>query len=1813
MANKSAKFQVTVDVDVATGKINTKKVLDTVQKQVNKELGKVTASANLKQATKQTTSLASATKRLLNIKKELASVQKLVDQSKGFSDEKKITVLKRQESALLSNLQKMIKLREELKKGSAQYAVMSREIQKTTDKFNKVGASIKSQKALLDTATKMTKVIKELAAAQNLVDKARNSGGSKFSSALKKQQGVVERSLQTLTALRKETTFGSKAYKSLTASIKAAGATLEAVEKKMLSTVKTTNKVATASDKLAKIQKDLATAQVVVDESKGLSSNKRLTVLRQQESAILSNLGKLVKLRAEVDKGSQAYKAFSKEIQKTRKSLKDVERQANGPTKAIAEFTNSLRLFIRFAVAFKLLRAIGDSFNFLTGSVIDLQDALTSIKAVANATVADMVSIENAIKNVATTTKFTTQEIAQAAQTLAQAGVGPEDITKTLSAVANFASATNATLQVGADLISTMKNVFNELDVEEIADKLTNAVNISKLTPTGLQTILSRLAQTVKSFKINADEMFAAITVLKNVGIKDSTVSTGLRQGLLELLSPDAKTLKVLEKRYTAIGEQMSQAAIKTLFTGFQEQDNPILAVLNELEKLGIQGSGSKDFQRVFDVRAENVIKALLANKEQLAENQIQLERTGSAAKGATTQLESLKNATSNLGAIISVVASDLSGPLVDGLNDIVNSATTATKALREMFLEQKKATGDSGIGSGIQLGTVVGGLVASRSGLAKGALAGVAAGAAGTAVNANAGEGQNITKGLTDILSVITVMELFKSLFPKALTGGKISVVTKTLGKLKGLKIGTLLASILPALGFIAKGLFTFFRSLSPLGLAVTALVTGYSLFFGESDLEGLQKSLDSRRQVLAKELDDAKNEVAQARTALDKKKKARDSNAKLNDAAKSLQDEIQGLSAGIPEAQQLLEDAAKRSKDVNSDAFKDFITKLAVATKVGEEALNGNDLASTVQEMQNITAKAEGKRKEFLKQFNAASQDPTAVGNQQIIDQFNSLSESQRKFFFTVISDFEQATSFLDSVSSKNTTLEGLEKGILEGIEGVTQKEQEVLSNLFTAVELAIGTDQEQARASELKSRLITAAQNGEEKLIDQISLFIEAFFGREFLTNVDALAQSSVKAEFEKRINKSISESLSANEGTKSANQKSIDSLNQQDQNDGDANRKERQRQFKESNDKLALLTSIQLDLREQSLNIFKQTNEVTQDSLALEEQALGLQVEIDATKQKTLRFRKEEQKVLEKIADIDKGFLIEEAALKEVNRQIAQSKKAQLQDNEKTGALLQEAFKIETDFLSRRKKFISQSLKDVLKSEGLGEGIESKSLGEILSSLDNAAGRDLIKGNAVLSGLIKEAISTRDKLNSAESRLAAELDNIFRKTLDADLKTAESKLSKARQDTVRLENSLSKSTQRLQKATDDLATALDSAAEDALFFEDLRSELSGDNKPESGDAKKALKVASEANSSKSQIEGAKEAARLAVDLQKQGIISEFSAKGTIDKADQLAQGANAAIEAVKRADVAQQLAAVQANKAAIDESKAVEKETKIAVDRVKESIDALPAKIAAALRQASKTKSTSKVTRGDKATVQAAKTTTKASQSTASAAGDLSSAANSLSSAARSLSTPSTTSGQGATSSATGNTIDTGGRSVPIVSAKNIGNTLEADNTRTGNVQQALNDGSISRDQAESFFSAINFSVADLAGIQGKADGGQISGPGTGTSDSAGIFALSNREFVQPAKATDFYGADFMEKIRKLQIPKEAIRAISTTASSSGVSGAETVGKAIMQGTSGQPVTFNFEGAKINGTADSTSVQSFRSQLRLQALKSGRRVS
>lgn len=1640
---------------------------------------------------------------------------------------------------------------------------------------------------------------------------------------------------------------------------------------------KAVNANAKAYDRLQAAKEKTASAKDIGNAAEVISA------LKSERAATQNQIVALKRLIGAKTKAKESTVLLRSELRKLTKEARVLEKSLRGPTKTMLEFANSLKTFVRFAVAFKVLGGISQAFGFLAGSVVTLDDALKSIQAVSAATAEEMVVVENAIKNVATTTQFTTEQIAEAAQTLAQAGIGPDSIAETLGAVATFASATNASLGVAADLISTMKNVFKELNPVEIADQLTNAINISKLTAGDLQTILSRLAQTSESFNITSKQMFSAITVLRNAGIKASTVSTGLRQGLLELLSPDAKTLKVLEKRYAAIGENLSQTAISTMFSSFAEDDNPILRVLNELEKLGIQGSGAEDFSRVFDVRAENVIKALIANKEQFVQNTEAIGRTGSAAKGAEVRLQSLAKSVDNLGAILSVIASDVSTPFVDFLKDIVSGATDASNAIRDTINQQKELTGSTGVGASIEVGAAAGAAVAVKGGGAvKAALVGAVTGIIAGAVNTQAGKAQPVTEGLTKVIAtvaeIVAGVGILKAIFPSkdvSALSTKTAFFTK---QAKGVK------------GF-AKGFLSFAGKANGLLLGLTALTNILELFGDDSVKEALEK-IEAQKQAISKRIEEGKKSISKLESDLaQQESQGLDSEAITREISDS-QNRVAELTGDVGSgAAEFLNTAALGVKDAGSKVFKDSLAEFnALLAEDSRDPVSAAEFSDLLQGLTNITAKAEGKRLLFLEELNAAYDTIQLPESQEFIAAFDKLTEEQQAFFKDSVDNADEAREFfenLNTVDLGGTSLEDKGEQLEKARASQAQRQQDlfdkqieafnaakegaersdvnvgknILIDAFSSFggfaeffltdtgedlnqlqakidsQLAADKAEQNQRAAAIRGRISKLVQEGRVNIVTQFleSLEDDSILNKEQQDSAIAQAKSNQKSAQSSALQAKLN--TLALEGSEEQSFRTLDETFQQTAEGSIAFEDQ---SFIDSENKAQLLreeVTIHAELRENLLSQQEalEQQEVDQWALAdlVEEENELVKEKLDVES----KLRKAKVDTLApalKIAALERSFVLDEAKLTEINRQIADAKKAELQDIDKITDLAKERFLIERENLLLTKRATEAQIRSFLKNKNID--VSQLSLEDIFAKFSTDVGREFLRTaeNAdVLAGLFKKAAETTNKLSSAEDRLAQELDDTLRKPLTDKLAKAQRDLTKQHNTTTRIEGKLNTATGDLADAREALAEELDKAIEDEIFFRNARRKADGENEVQKGDAKDLLQNARDAATNDEAIELAKASVDTAFTLRDQGDISDSQLDRAINSAEVVTQDARAG----NVADAQQEVIDAQRRHAQLTQQhkESIQSEAKLqtSVDTLETTIAGLPAQIKAAMAKlesalAANTQSNFASSSGAAGGTNAGSGSSSGSVGSAgSRAGFVGSGTSggitgSSSRSASSTGTPLPGFGKDLGAAGT-SSASSAGESGTISFQKDIGkntaNVLAGDNTRRANLQRAIDSGGISRDAAATFARSIEANLFEASGLSNKADGGLITGPGGPKDDKAGVFALSNNEFVQPADATQKYGKDFMEKLKNLELPASAVRSIGANnlnASgqvSSNSSAAEAIA-GIVNGSQGgdlRPVTFNFQGAKLNGKAPDDEIATFRKALSLQALKSGTR--
>ena len=740
---------------------------------------------------------------------------------------------------------------------------------------------------------------------------------------------------------------------------------------------------------------------------------------------------------AQIDKAvsdlSEIVKGGFKDLGETL-SVKPPPGSVGNPTKdqigRLKELNSLVRQFIRYGVGYAVLYQFLGAVSALTRGLLDLNEALFDIKAVSAATTAQMDQMEGAIKRVATTTKFTITEIAQAGKVLAQTGLRGEDFASALDATARFASAVGASIDLAADLVSTMRQVFNEMTDTSIANLLTKAVNISKLTAADLKTILSLSTQTAKQYGLSAEQLVAGAATLRNAGIKASTVATGFRQALIELFSLDNTATKVITNRYREIGEAISEEMVRARFFSFTQQNNPLIAVLTELQRLGFSGGARQQFARAFDVRAVNAILPLIDRLGELRKSEVDLAFGNAALDASATQMDSFNNSAKNLGATLTSFTDDLLDGLIPALTMFNKWITSAVKGLQEWNQEMKEATG-AGLDvalTGGAAGAVTGGLLGKgAAGRLAGAVGGFAVGSygglAGAPKAAELGVDDEGLQRLIGAIGGIVTSIVF--------IGGLI----KIFGKFKVEEVVEEAEKAKKNVGKLKKGAAFFFkwaRRLLKGGGILGVLITIYDLFSDASSIfasdqgETLVSRLNAQKNRLQKLIAETNDQVK----ALGAYDLGGDTSTgggqvaliqrKLGEARAATQ-ALFGQDSVSSDTLRLMEVLSSMGAEANSEAQKRLLKQMEKAEgKVarGDAKSIARNINAIVEAEQQAVAAVDAALKDIRKaQTTAESSRSTA--QRQLVESYDALQRTQPEVIAALSDTTLSAQEHLDAVA--------------------------------------------------------------------------------------------------------------------------------------------------------------------------------------------------------------------------------------------------------------------------------------------------------------------------------------------------------------------------------------------------------------------------------------------------------------------------------------------------------------------------------------------------------------------------------------------------------------------------------------------------------------------------------------------------------------------------------------------------------------------------------------------------------------------------
>lgn len=323
-------------------------------------------------------------------------------------------------------------------------------------------------------------------------------------------------------------------------------------------------------------------------------------------------------------------------------------------------------------VNYAIMGQIFNLFQFGTRYVIEFDKALRDVQAITDTTNTNMEQLSQTFIDVSQNTRFSAVEIAKAAVTMGQAGLSAKQIEQSIGSVALLATASGSDIASSVDVVTSALTVFNlnASETAHVADVMTGALNLSKLTMDKLQLGIQYAGNTAAEAGTTLEELVAILGGVANAGIKSgSTIGTGIAQLFVELQNPTKKFNEELKR----VGLNISDVDVKAK------------GMSNVLETLTQAGFGASSAFAAFDLRAARAFLAASRNIDTIKDFEQQISLSSSAAKANDTQMKSLENTMAKFRNTLGATIIQIAGPLKEALITALNLFSSILNTLNQI------------------------------------------------------------------------------------------------------------------------------------------------------------------------------------------------------------------------------------------------------------------------------------------------------------------------------------------------------------------------------------------------------------------------------------------------------------------------------------------------------------------------------------------------------------------------------------------------------------------------------------------------------------------------------------------------------------------------------------------------------------------------------------------------------------------------------------------------------------------------------------------------------------------------------------------------------------------------------------------------------------------------------------------------------------------------------------------------------------------------------------------------------------------------
>jgi len=326
--------------------------------------------------------------------------------------------------------------------------------------------------------------------------------------------------------------------------------------------------------------------------------------------------------------------------------------------------------------------AIAGAITAAAKATLEFYQSLKDIQAVTGTSDKEIRLIGDAAIYVAKTTPIAASQASKMGLKLIQAGLDADQAAEAMKTVAAVVTVSGENMETVSKAVTTAMFAWNlgAEDIPKIGNAIAAALNFSRLTVEDLGTAFNYLAANSSIMGRSLEETLSIMAQLSNMGIRASTVGTGMSQLMTRLLVPSVKLRKELRR-------------INVSANDVNPTMNKFSDIIKALEEAGF--GATKSMALLGDRAGRQMAAALTVGSGAFEDMEKKIRESTQLQKGLDKAMEGPLNALKNMRNELEIAAIQIGDAAVPALGVLITLMKAFFAVLRNItytvsFLSEK-------------------------------------------------------------------------------------------------------------------------------------------------------------------------------------------------------------------------------------------------------------------------------------------------------------------------------------------------------------------------------------------------------------------------------------------------------------------------------------------------------------------------------------------------------------------------------------------------------------------------------------------------------------------------------------------------------------------------------------------------------------------------------------------------------------------------------------------------------------------------------------------------------------------------------------------------------------------------------------------------------------------------------------------------------------------------------------------------------------------------------------------------------------------